>query len=249
MTVCLTCFQLSTVETSREAFASVETYEDLVGTVKRIELPEMACVQTPLMPSEITVDRHSLPLVPDNMPVVPVEIYGDGNCLPRAVSLHAYHTEDLHEEMRYRIVVELVNNETWYLSDELDAGGSKTKCAGTFAMFSEQFAGQSFEVKSVQDIFREEVVTIIQNGSYMGAWQIAAVASVLRSPVQSVYPQYASQTVRNDLHRLFHPRSGCSTDTEPNCTEPMMILWTSTQGVDLTPKTWRPNHFVLLVER
>ena len=225
------------------ALKNVISYKDLSEVVNRISFDPLVCATRTLTIDDVTVDEYSMPLVPpDASSSLPANIYADGNCLPRAASLFAYHTEDCHEELRYRIIQELVQNSEYYLSEALNFGGG-TKAAQTFAMFSEFFTAESFLKKSVQTIFEEETLSICMCGTYMGAWQIAALAAVLQRPVRSVYPVYAGATVRKDLHRMFYPRGEITGDQG----EAMEVLWTNTQGVDLKPREWRPNHFVLLV--
>lgn len=224
----------------RLALRKVKTYPELQKTVDKIKFPAIECEPSKLTIDCLLVDELSVPLVPPEISATPVEIYADGNCLPRVASLFAYHTENNHEELRYRILSELVTNEEYYLSKELDHCDNRNSAAN-FAMFSESFTGQKLTKKTIQEIFRQELLTIIPNGSYMGAWQVAAIATVLNRSVKSVYPVYAAETVRKDLNRVFEPFG------QDGVGEPLHILWTNTQGVDLKPRDWRPNHFVLLI--
>ena len=58
-----------------------------------------------------------LPVVIDKS-LIPVCVYGDGNCLPRALSVLAYGHEDAYIEMRARITVEMVTYEDNLLDDD-----------------------------------------------------------------------------------------------------------------------------------
>lgn len=222
------------------ALGEVRSYKDLAETVSRIDYRPLQCAATPLTIEEVDVDDISVPHVPPDYPGTPVEITADGNCLPRAASLFAYHTQEMHEEMRYRIIEELVNNSEFYLSADLDSGG-ETSSASMFAMFSECFNGESFAQKPVRQIYEEELLSITKLGSYMGAWQVAALASVLGRPVYSVYPLYAAEVCRY-LHRVFYPHDKTCGDVVP-----LEILWTNTQHLE--PQEWLPNHFVLLIPK
>lgn len=73
---------------------------------------------------------------------------------------------------------------------------NSTNDARTFAMFSEFFSGENLKDLAVQRIFEKEVFSIRKSGTYMGAWQMAALANVLNRPVRSVYPLYGGQTVK-----------------------------------------------------
>lgn len=64
-------------------------------------------------------DQESEELLPDDAPgLVPVQIYGDGNCLPRCASLLATRVQEHHFQMRLRIAVELAAHEDFYLTEE-----------------------------------------------------------------------------------------------------------------------------------
>ena len=66
----------------------------------------------------------------------------------------------------------------------------------------------------------------------MGAWQLAAAASVLGTPIMSIYPEYGAATVRGDLHRLFWPREASASVV------PVKIMWTNVLGIRLKPNMW-----------
>ncbi len=217
--------------------------------MSRVRLFPINWTNQPLTEDDVRIDDVSVPLVPSDCcdSLVPIRICADGNCLPRCASMFSYHTEEFHEELRYRIIVELVRNAEFYLSSQLDEGG-KTKSAEAFAMFSECFTGLSFTKKTVAAIFREEVLSIIRGGTYMGAWQLAALPNIINCPVRSVYPEYAGVTARPHLHRFFYP-TGKNPNKAASKNNGLAILWTHTQGVNLSPKEWYPNHFAMLIER
>lgn len=135
----------------------------------------------------------------------PCLIYGDGNCLPRCGSLFAYGTEDKHLNIRARIVLHLVKYKEIYLNADFIRNDRRksTNDAPTFAMFSEFFSGENLTELAVQRIFEKEVISIRKSGTYMRAWQMAALANVLNRPVRSVYLFYRGQTVRKELNRTF----------------------------------------------
>lgn len=200
------------------------------------------------------IDNNALGLVPDDLCIesqalYPAIVYGDGNCLPRAASVLCYGTEERHLEMRARIIKELVENEDKYLSDfHMSQGTTCTSNSCTqhgivkqFALFSEQFSGEKLTPLAIRRIYRAEVLSLCQSGSYMGIWQVAAISNVLQTKVFSVYPKYGGQTVRKDLHRTFQPFD------EKSRNDPVYILWTNTRGINIPEREWRPNHFVPLL--
>lgn len=139
------------------------------------------------------IDNNAPGLVPDDLCIesqalYPAIVYGDGNCLPRAASVLCYGTEERHLEMRARIIKELVENEDKYLSDFHMSQG--TTCMSNsctqhgivkeFALFSEQFSGEKLTPLAIRRIYRAEVLSLCQSGSYMGKWQVAALSIVLK---------------------------------------------------------------------
>ena len=152
-----------------QALKKVKTFNELRNLVERIDLAPVECQEMVLNAEDLDVDAVSVPLVPPECTyLTPVAIYGDGNCLPRCASLFAFHTQTKHAEMRVRIIIELVKNEEHYLSADLDIGGTKNS-ASTFAMFSEFYKGQRLNARSIKMLYRREVLTLIKDGTYMGA--------------------------------------------------------------------------------
>jgi hypothetical protein len=86
----------------------------------------------------------------------------------------------------------------------------------------------------VKDIYRKEVMKIRIDKTYMGIWQLHTLASVLVTPIYSIYPKLGNPNVRTDLNRLIIPRDN------GNHKDAIYLLWTSTR----TNEHWVPNHCV-----
>ena len=130
---------------------------------------------------DMNTDILSVPLVPSDSPGTPIQIDGDGNCLPRAASLFLYGTQEHHEEIRYRILKELVEHSSFYLSKELDKGGTVSQAARSFAKFSEFCTGQSIKKTYISAGIAEHH----QVGQLYRSKQIAALASFIGRVVHS----------------------------------------------------------------
>ena len=210
------------------------------------QLPEVT-----FLTHQRTIDKSALVLIPEDQQALwlfPCNVYGDGNCLPRCASLLVYGHENHHLEMRARIIDELVRHEDNYLDDNILSNGCNSSAhrnvAVQFAMFSEKYNTQKLSFVSVQRIFRAEALDLCQSGQYMGVWQMAALANVLKTEVVSVYPLYIGKTMRNDLHRRFTPFRG----VELNKAKEVYIMWSNVNGSNIPESDWRPNHFVLLLK-
>jgi hypothetical protein len=201
----------------------------------------------------MTEHKASNSLIPEDIVLKPADtlmkpatIDGDGNCLPRCLSTFAYGHPDNYQEMRTRIIYELVCNRDLYIIDHFLRSGNPDAVgdiAVTFASYSEvQYMGRLTHPKMCQ-IFMEEIMKMRHEGAYMGIWQIAAAANVLHRPVVSVYPLYGGHTVRKDLNRVFLP-----TNTNKKYDDAVHILWTRVWGKsNIKAAKWNPNHFVTLL--
>ena len=205
-------------------------------------------VQLTIMGLNKSIDKNSMQLKPVDIggDLYPVNVYGDGNCLPRCGSLVIYGTEEKHKEVRERIVNELTQNRQYYLNQENMRNGrgidSNPDVIYTFAMYSPDLQdNEKLDKKTIEAVYDREVLRCEKNAEYMGIWQIAALCNVLNRRIFSVYPQYAGYTVRKDIHRWFIPRK-CDF---PN--ETVYIMWTNIKGKTEPEIAWRPNHFVLLL--
>lgn len=250
--------QSITFEDVASMIAGVDSYNELEHIVVETKglLPPL-----PLPPKDLSLKglnrrQHnaSIDLIPSDVllsgddSLLPVNVYGDGNCLARCLSLLAYGHERCHTEMRMRVVYELVCNRDLYLLDRFLRPGNlnaKGDIALTFASYSEvnDFKGKLNHVKMCSILCRE-IMNIKTMNQWMGIWQLSSAANILGRPVVSVYPTYGGHTVRADLNRVFLPNRTYSC-LQP---QPVHIMWTSMRGkIGHTEKSWNPNHFVVLL--
>jgi hypothetical protein len=225
----------------------MSSYKELHQFVHRecsVLLPLYAV--TPLSREHIcpqATDRISLPLYPFDAPdATPVYIKADGNCLPRCGSLLAFGSQEMHQEIRVRIVSELVTNSSLYLDDQYLSRGLQ-HAAGPLSLLYAGFSGQlpkdfSQTRDGVLAVFQNEILEVTKNSRDMGMWQIHALSTVLNTPIKSVYPIGRGHNVRPHLNRLVLPR-------DESTAPPAIIMWTSTHGAAAAPHAWIPNHFVV----
>ena len=55
---------------------------------------------------------------------------------------------------------------------------------------------------NVEKEYRTEVKNLCKDGNYMGLWQIAAAANILKHPINSVYLEVGT-VVRQDINRTL----------------------------------------------
>ena len=166
--------------------------------------------------------------------LIPVCVYGDGNCLPRALSMLTYGHEDAYIEMRARITVEMVTNEDNLLDDDHLARETVQK------NLSKIYAGYSAEYTPWDLLTPAEIRRIYEQeakqGAYMGIWQVHTLPNILGRPLYSVYPQYGAINDPYHLHKLMKPECGTGSD-------PAYVMWTHTQifvWKSLGSKSFRP---------
>ena len=121
----------------------------------------------------------------------------------------------------FEIVIEAVRRKRLHLNDRfLNLGQSPNfpnrSLSEMYSIYSQCYSN----TKSVEEIYKEEVLTICQDEAYMGLWQIHQVANLLRRPVGIVYPMNMSGktsiTIATELFIL----------SEPSEKEPIHIFWT-----------------------
>lgn len=88
----------------------------------------------------------------------------------------------------------------------------------------------------IKDIYRREIKKITKEKTYIGIWQIHSLASVLKIPICSIYPDHGNPVVRGHLNRIVYPRN-------PESAIVANILWTTTR-IDMNNNYWVPNQFV-----
>ena len=187
---------------------------------------------------------------------LPVSIFGDGNCLPRALCVAlGLNPNDFHQEMRLRICYEGVLNMSRYHDNSyLSLGAEHTYDRTTFAIvyadmseYRMSYGCQAGESQceritrwgdAAKKTYEEEVYMSRKSGEWMGMWQLFQAANCIQRPICSVYPDYLQDRIRRDLNRTIMPY-----DERFREREPIFIMWTPS-----TLQTCRPNHFVPLLK-
>ena len=159
------------------------------------------------------VDKVALSSLPKDAPVglYPYETTGDGNCFPQALSKALFGNESHHREICLCLVIEGVKNKSHYLDNShLSLGATHIHGRGTFPQQYAMFSGQQFPTCGdlddiVESIYDTEMVQIINDGTFMGMWQLWAAANVIGRPIRSVFPECGSYQFRSDFNRLCVP--------------------------------------------
>ena len=157
---------------------------------------------------------------------------GDGNCLVRSLSMAAFGTDALHQELRVRIACELALRRNMYLSPEYIARGTAED--GLHLLSILHATGDFHLVPSVELAFDCEVMAAVQDGKDLGMWHMLAAANVLQRKIYSIYPANNPSFFRTVL-------------PDEDLQFPIYIQWTSCSNEDITPG-WKSTHFVPIVK-
>ena len=195
-------------------FAEIEnlnTFTSLQEYFNNIDENEFPSLVKPIksVKRNVKIDRVAhfsmLNDAPKNL--VPVHTVGDGNCLPRAVSTSVFGNESKHREIRLRILMECVKNKQIYLDDAyLRIGATHIHKWGTFpqqyALFSGQYIHAGFGNINdiVEIIYEKEIVTLKNDGAFMGMWQLWALTNILGRPIRSIFPHCGSTEFHADFN-------------------------------------------------
>ena len=163
----------------------------------------------------------------------------------RAISTAYTGSEDIHVELRARIVIEGLFRKSTYLNPAcLNRGAGlirdQESLPVVYTKYSDYYvSGQKITTNTIDYIYTHELHECSRLNTYMGLWQFAQVANVLNTPIQSVYPEGGDSIMRYDFNRIFYPLNYKPAED----VEPIRIMWTSSQ------KGCPPNHFVPLLAK
>ena len=230
-------------------FLRLELIDGITGIAARCEVAiESYPVTVRLNIENVTVDTDAASRLPEDAPpFLPIRIYGDGNCLCRCMSLMAYGTQDHYDEKWIRIALLLTIHMDMYLDNDFLQRGHHVgdDLPKQYAVYLEQYLDQVLTPVAIKHILNRETEQISKPGSYMGMWQIHALASVFKCKVCSIYPKVGGFKVRRHLSRGVCPWT--SALNEPSPVSPQAIMWSSALGKQQTPDQWQVNHFVVCV--
>ena len=102
---------------------------------------------------------------------------------------------------------------------------------------------ESADSDSIAQIcFMRDVRSTTKLDSWSNVWHVYALSSVLKQPIQSVYPECNVRT-RPAFNRVVEPRGTVGS----SCHTQFKIMWTRLIAVPM--RTWSPNHFVPCIVR
>jgi len=140
--------------------------------------------------------------------------------------------------LRFAACKELQENEEWYCTTVKNWGYSIWALSSDLLLPDEH---------SEHEIFSAEINFCRQSGRDGSLLLMWGLASVLKRPIRSIYPEVRAEDIRQLLNRTLPPRV-------PNGKPEIVLMWTSCNPdfEDLSPqeilKNFRPNHIVPVVK-
>ena len=134
--------------------------------------------------------------------------------------------------MRVRIVHELVAHRALYLDDAFLSRGLATEETRNVALRYGQYSpwyvpGATLTDCDIDQLYKKEVADVIRPGAFCGMQQLHAVASILGTRIDSLYPGQCAP--EQDLNIVLIPRESSTGDAATL----HRILWTNTTNNNL----------------
>ena len=192
----------------------------------------------------VSEDKISRQLLPNDVhpQLIPMQSYGDGNCLFRSISLIVFGNQNYHTEFRVRTIIELTCNEELYLQEETFSEMAEYSHDGILEYIIEvSVSDGSYVPNNRQESLRNEIMHSAKRDTYASMLHIMALCNVIKKPINSIHPLVQNPAIERDVHNqiLFPIGEIYYSDS---LSDTLSILWTHTSDTSLVG--WKPNHFV-----
>ena len=173
------------------------SYQDLERRVQKVTLEPSIQMDKKSFPlGQNTVHDLTKELYPTYLPkgYDPINAYGDGNCLPRSISLIGYGNQKYFREIRAMLAVLGVRYKEFFLDNTFLNLGSNfdIDLAEYYAITSESYTiharSGEWSREKIERIYETEVLNSTRRGNYCGMWQVYQAANILGRPIMSIFP-------------------------------------------------------------
>ena len=192
----------------------------------------------------VSEDKISRQLLPNDAhpQLIPMQSYGDGNCLFRSISLIVFGHENYHTELRVRTIIELTFNEELYLKEKTFSEMAEYSHDGILEYIIEvSVSDGSYVPNNRKESLRNEIMHSAKRDTYASMLHTMALCNVIKKPINSIHPMVQNPSIDRDVHNqvLFPIGEIYYSDS---LSDILTILWTHTSDTNLVG--WKPNHFV-----
>ena len=184
---------LSSIERCSSSTEMISLVNEIHKTMRPLRRRTMDVFLNPACDAIDTVASSDFPSDgPKN--VHPVWTLGDGNCLTRSLGKGFSGSDNMHVEIRARIVVDGIMNKKFYLSPAcLNRGASLIRQEESlpviYTKYSDYYVnGQKITEDTIEYVYLGELHECSRLHTYMGLWQLAQAANALQCRIHSVYP-------------------------------------------------------------
>lgn len=173
---------------------------------------------------------------------------GNGNCLYNSVSLLLCGDESRSDCLRLLVAGELYFNAEYYANHKIfrNAAGehSGTQESTLFTVALSADGDKTIaDSGSKIDAIKAEALAGGENGVWGSLLHMMALASMIRRPIFSLYPEVDFR-YRPLMYKLLNPRLPRMDDEM----EPVHLLWSREGRLDNRPNAWyTPNHIVPVI--
>ena len=172
----------------------------------------------------VSILKRLHPIVLDDF--LPMSVFGDGNCMYRAVSLAYLGTQQHHRHLRLLTALEIIENRAYYDTD--------------YRKYIDLINDKRVLCSSYETLVKETC----QDGSYAEILQMYAISAVLMIGIKSYYPP----TPDNELLSVPFTRRVYGRGVSESAGIAAVLMWTQCTPLHKGVK-FRANHFVILKQK
>lgn len=194
-------------------------------------------------------DMYSQSLIPGDVPcrLTAKRARANGSCFFNSLSLILAGNENMSEQLRILIAIELFENAEWYcdpkrITDAMDIDEGRGLSETSLFLMTTSCDGikPGCDRKSV---IKDVAIKTCDLSEWASLVHFFAAASVIQQPLFSVYPQRSHHLglTRSLYHRLINPRTMTGHDEREMPT--FYIMWSRLSSFSYS---FVPNHFVPL---
>lgn len=221
------------------------------------DLDKCSIVQSDVIDlAKLPRDDLGTSLIPDNIAAKPLaygnpvalKSTGNGNCLYNSVSLLLCGDESRSESLRILVAGELYFNAEYYANHEIFRSTPiKLSEVQESMLFTVALSADGYKMLasggSKIDAIKAEALAGCKNGVWGSLLHVMALASVIRRPIYSLYPE-VNFRYRPLMQKLLNPREARMNGE----VIPVFLLWSREGSLDNRPNAWfTPNHFVQVI--
>ncbi|CAF1089809.1 unnamed protein product [Rotaria sordida] len=206
---------------------SIMYHDEINSVVQRIKQMESTTIPFQFHPIQVFDEtKHVVDVIAkeylqkatgDTHHLVPVDVFGDGNCLYHSIVVFMNNPLVTVSELRVRTIMELITNENYYQT-----------------MYSQYLGPTDIAIKA-----------ICKNYTFSELYEIAALCNVLQCNIRSVYPKIDFHHHMAIWDNLFTPIPPVSSNC--NMVILWSNALNEKDAREMHNGTWRPNHFVPLM--